>query len=247
MFFQFYRKNADAHLESAVGEHLKFACVKLNNTQVQLDEQRVQLDETQAQLDETRVDLDETRVLLNDTRVQLAETQAKLSLLAVKDGGKKSYIWKITSLSERWRQVLKGKIESDPFYTGLYGYKLKVFAAPCFLEYPPNDKQPLIRFGIVLMEGEYDDILPWPFSRKITFTIIDQNEDLQKRQNYIYYLSPRILKCHDMIFSERPGKEMKEVQSKLSFFITQETLKSRRYVVNDTLFFQVDVDSDHDD
>ena len=176
-------------------EHLEFACVKLNNTQVQLNEQRVQidetrvqLDETRVQLDETRVDLDETRVLLNDTRVQLAETQAKLSLLAVKDDGKKSYIWKITSLSERWRQVLKaGKIESDPFCTGLYGYKLKVFASPCFLECPPNDPQLLIRFGNVLMEGEYDDILPWPFSRKITFTIIDQNEDLKKRQNYIYY------------------------------------------------------------
>ena len=158
-------------------EHLEFACVKLNNTQVQLNEQRVQLDETRVHLDETRFQLDETRVLLNDTRVQLAETQAKLSLLAVKDGGKKSYIWKITSLSERWRLSVKGMIESDPFYTGLYGYKLKVFARPYFLEYPPNDPQLLI--GIVLMEGEYD-ILPWPFSRKITLTIIDQNEDLKK-------------------------------------------------------------------
>ena len=255
MCFQFHRKNADSHLESAMREHLEFACVKLNSTQlqlneqrVQLDETRVQLDETRVQLDETRVDLDETRVLLNDTRVQLGETQAKLSLLAVKDGGKKSYIWKITSLSERWRQVLKGKIESDPFYTGLYGYKLKVFAAPCFLEYPPNDPQLLIRFGIILMKGEYDDILPWPFSRKITFTIIDQNEDLKKRQNYIYYLSPRKLTCFgEMIFSERPGKNMKEVESQLPFVITQETLKSRRYVVNDTLFFQIDVDPDHDD
>ena len=84
----------------------------------------------------------------------------------------------VTSLSERWRLSVKGKIESDPFYTGLYGYKLKVFARPYFLEYPPNDLQLLI--GIVLMEGEYDDILPWPFSRKITLTIIDQNEDLKK-------------------------------------------------------------------
>ena len=199
MSFQFHRKNADSHLESAMREHLEFACVKLNNTQVQLNEQRVQLDETRVHLDETRFqldetrvhldetrveldetrgDLDETRVLLNDTRVQLAETQAKLSLLAIKDGGKKSYIWKITSLSERWRLSVKGKIESDPFYTGLYGYKLKVFVRPYFLEYPPNDPQLLI--GIVLMEGEYDDILPWPFSRKITLTIIDQNEDLKK-------------------------------------------------------------------
>ena len=230
-------------------EHLEFACVKLNNTQVQLDEQRVQLDETRVQLDETRVDLDETRALLNDTRVQLAETQAKLSLLAVKDDGKKSYIWKITSLSERWRQVLKaGKIESDPFYTGLYGYKLKVFASPCFLDDPPNYLQLLIRFGIVLMEGEYDDILPWSFSRKITFTIIDQNEDLKKRQNYIYCLSPRKLECFgEMILSERPGKKMEEVESQLSVLITLETLLSKRYIVNDTLFFQVDVDADHDD
>ena len=81
-FFQFQRKNLDSHLQSNMQEHLEFACVKLNSTQVQLNEQRVQLDET---------------------RAQLVETQARLSCLTVEDGRKKRFIWKIKSFSESLR------------------------------------------------------------------------------------------------------------------------------------------------
>ena len=228
LFFQFQRKNLDSHLQSNMREHLEFACVKLNNTQVQLNEQRGQLDEI---------------------RAQLVETQARLSCLTVEDGRKKRFIWKIKSFSESLRQAKEGvkeRIESDPFYTGRYGYKLKVFAYPydtgfCF---NPNEV-PHLSIAVVLMEGEYDDILPWPFSKKITVTMIDQNKDLKERQNYVYYFkSPRKRGLKDMIFSERPGEKMKVVESELPFSIPHNVLQTRRYIVNDTLFLQVDVTPD---
>ena len=251
-FFQFHRKNVDSHLQSNMREHLEFACVQLKSTQVQLNEQRVQLNETRVQLDETRVQLDETRVQLDETRAQLAETQAKLSRLSVEDGGKTRFIWKIKSFRESLRLVKEGvkeRIESDPFYTGRYGYKLKVFAQwRChFLEFAFS-KRPIyigadFLTGIVLMEGEYDDMLPWPFNKKITFTIIDQNKDLKERQNMTDYLSPRSPEWfNDMIFSERPGEKMKEVKSKLRVLTTHKVLETRRYIVNNTLFLQVDVE-----
>ena len=263
----------DSHLQSNMREHLEFACVQLKSTQVQLNEQRVQLNETGVQLDETRVQLDETRVQLDETRgqldetrgqsdetraqldetrAQLAETQAKLSRLSVEDGGKTRFIWKIKSFRESLRLVKEGvkeRIESDPFYTGRYGYKLKVFAQwRCHFLGLASSKRPIyidtdFLTGIVLMEGEYDDMLPWPFNKKITFTIIDQNKDLKERQNMTDSLSPRSPEYfNDMIFSVRPGEKMKEVKSKLRVLTTHKILERRRYIVNNTLFLQVDVE-----
>ena len=238
----------DSHLQSNMREHLDLACAKLNSTQVQLKKQRVQLDETRIQLDETRV--------------QLAETKAKLSLLSVSpDGSKKRFIWKIKSFSERMKHAKVGvreKIESDPFYTGCYGYKLKVFASYNGCDFsPPRERfgrisfyrapellKPHLSIGIILLEGEYDDILPWPFSNKITFTLIDHNKDLQKRQNYIDYLSPRKTMKQD-IFSQRPGGIMKTVESEIPFFIPQWMLQTRPFIVNGALFFQVDIEPDN--
>ena len=219
-------------------EHLDFACVKLNSTQVQLNEQRVQLDETRVQLDETRV--------------QLVETQAKLSCLTVEDGRKNCFIWKIKPFSECFRQAKEGvkeMIESDPFYTGRYGYKLKVFAYPYYTGYfLPH--APQLSIGIVLMEGEYDNILTWPFSKKITFTVIDQNKDLKERKNHVVYLSQGrhkvsyVAKPVCSLFSERPGEKMMTVEGKIPQFISQETLQRRPFIVNDTLFIQVDIEPD---
>ena len=274
-------------------EHLEFACVQLNSTQVLLHEQRVQLDKTRVHLDETRVQLDETRVhldetqvnldatrgQLDETRVQLVETKAKLSRLTQdqlkntkeyqestrklneklralqmqmgmevdtdKDGGcNKRFVWKIKSSIESWqaKDGVKKKIESDPFYTGRYGYKLKVFAHPYFEELSSISPQCVI--GIVLMEGKYDGILPWPFSRKITFTVIDQNSDLKERKNYSHFFSPRKRELKDMKFLERPGGKVKAVESEPLFFIPHKVLRTRSYIVNDTLFLQVDVGPD---
>ena len=75
--------------------------------------------------------------------------------------------------------------------------------------------------------------------------MIDQNKDLKERQNYIYYFKiPRKRELKDMIFSERPGEKMKVVESELPFYIPHNVLQTRRYIVNDTLFLQVDVTPD---
>ena len=63
-FRQFQRKNVDSHLQSAMREHLDFACIKLNSTQVQLDETRAQLSRlTQDQLINNQESREATRKL----------------------------------------------------------------------------------------------------------------------------------------------------------------------------------------
>ena len=236
----------DSHLQSAMREHLDFACIKLNSTQVQLDETRAQLSRlTQDQLANNKESREATRKLEEELRALQRQMVMKVS--TDEDGGNTRFIWKITSFSECSRQAkegVKNKIESNPFYTGCYGYKLKVIAYPCHIFVRPD---PFLSISIVLMEGEYDDMLPWPFSKKITFTIIDQNEDLKERQNYTGYLCPSKQQFPGQvreIFSERPGGNKMALEVMLWHFISYKVLKTRQYIVNDTLFLQVDVGPD---
>ena len=239
----------DSHLQSAMREHLDFACVKLNSTQVQLDETRAQLSRlTQDQLINNQESREATRKL--EEKLKALQRQMDMKVSTDKDGGNTRFIWKITSFSERSRQAKEGvkkKIESNSFYTGCYGYKLKVFANPYHTGTIYWSFAPHLSIGIVLMEGEYDDMLPWPFSKKITFTIIDQNKDLKERQNHTDYLSPCksgfFMVVRD-IFSERPGGKKIVLEDELWKFISHEKLQTRRYIVNDTLFLQVDVEPD---
>ena len=243
-FRQFQRKNVDSHLQSAMREHLDFACIKLNSTQVQLDETRAQLSRlTQDQLINKQESREATGKL--EEKLKALQEQIDMKVSTDKDGGNTRFIWKITSFSERSRQAKEGvkkKIESNSFYTECYGYKLKVVAYPrsVFLF-----QDPFISIGIVLMVGEYDDMLPWPFSKKITFTIIDQNKDLKERKNYTGYLSPSTQQFAGKvreIFSERPGGKKMVLELMLWHFISHKVLKTRQYIVNDTLFLQVDVE-----
>ena len=93
---------------------------------------------------------------------------------------------------------MKGRIESDPFYTGPCGYKLKVFANLYLPYWRTGSSSPHLSIGIALMEGEHDDMLNWPFNKKITSTVIDQNRNQQS-----FYIEASIFS------TGRPGVETK--------------------------------------
>ena len=146
-----------------------------------------------------------------------------------KEGGNKRFIWKVNPgpLPRARGTGFVGK-ESNAFYTGCYGYKLKVTLS--------LDYRGTFTIGVVLMEGEYDGILPWPFSKKITVTLIDQNEDLKERKNITKHVQ-------GTIFSGRPGIQS-ELRSEIFRFLSYRELLTKRYFANNTLFIQVDVEPD---
>ena len=208
----------DSHLQSAVREHLDLACVKLNNTQVQLRNTQ----ETTRKLEE---------------KFEALQRQLAKKVDTDKEGGNKRFIWKVNPgprPSGRGNSTVVK--ESNAFYTGCYGYKLKVRLS---LDYRLGP----LSIVVVLMEGEYDGILPWPFSKKIAFTLIDQNEDLKERKNITKYLSPNG-HVQGSIFSGRPGIEYSELRSEILRFSSYGELQTRRYFANETLFIQVDVEPD---
>ena len=144
--------------------------------------------------------------------------------------------WKIDSFSEHLRKAKSGEqtdLCSSPF--SRYGYK-------CKLKFYPNGcgdgKNTHLVIFIIIMKGEYDASLTWPFNKKVTFTLIDQQEDANARENIAITLSDeRALECFARpVEDENTGLGYHE-------FASQEKLQERRYIVDDTIFIQVQIAS----
>lgn len=78
------------------------------------------------------------------------------------------YVWKISEIKKLEWQARIGQtmfLYSAPFYTSRYGYKvcLKLIINGSGLE-----------FILLVMKGEYDAILPWPFKQKVMLMLLDQ-------------------------------------------------------------------------
>ncbi|XP_043353108.1 TNF receptor-associated factor 1-like [Dermochelys coriacea] len=84
------------------------------------------------------------------------------------------FLWRVPDVGRKLQQALSSQIPavySPPFYTSRYGYKL------CLKVYLNGDGTGAgthISLFLVLMRGEYDFRLKWPFRHKVTFTLLDQ-------------------------------------------------------------------------
>lgn len=243
----------ESHLQSATSLHLELACVKFERTEVRLTSTEAKLNDTEAKLYETQVKLynteETTKKLLEklDTLQRQFEnklgegqgngTEEKVVMVKTERANCPSeFVWKITDFSEILRQAKaeeKEMIESVPFYTDRHGYKLKVRVYPNGIK---SGKNTHLSVYIIIMKGEYDAILPWPFKKKIIFTIIDQQEDPTERQNAAMRLLPG---NHPHCFA-RPINEDNKTRG-FAQFISHEKLHSRRCLLDGTLFLQVEV------
>ncbi len=88
--------------------------------------------------------------------------------------------WEIKDIKLKLADARSGKypsIFSLPFYSGQHGYKM------CLKLYFMGDgigKNTHMSLFLVIMKGEFDNILPWPFTSKVTFKLINQtgNSDI---------------------------------------------------------------------
>ena len=234
------RREEESHLQSALRVHLDLACIKLTNTEVKLNNTLSKLKETQSKLHETEIKLsytDDLKKELKTLQEEFKEKSMKEKIVMMKTESTDypmMFIWKIENFSERMREAKKGKnrqLESAPFYTENYGYKLKVRLYPNGFGEGHG-----MRFSIfiVIMRGEYDAILPWPFKRTVKFTLIDQQENSDKKKNIGATYNP----------SDEPrafGRPQTQENTGFGKSLSQDKLQTGPYVVDDTLFLQVEV------
>ena len=249
-----------SHLQSSTEAHLALACVKLNDTQEQLAIARVELNKAQIQLLDTQIKLDKTQGQLDNTRTQLTDTQEttrdlakkvdelqrqlkeKLSEKQVNEAVEskvmqmkkaKSAMWKIQGFSELLREAKQGiyqMLKSDPFYTESCGYKMQLSFLPNGDRSGENTHASVY---LCVIPGEYDALLSWPFITAVKFTLIDQQR----------FFPQNVDCCFTHRVNERP-KENSNCSLGTSEFVSHAKLKTRRYLVDDTLFLRVVIGPD---
>lgn len=146
------------------------------------------------------------------------------------------FIWKIDNFSKLMREAKDGVNERQtcaPFYTENYGYKFEIYIYP-------NGSDDVwgtsLSVFFIIQKGEYDALLPWPFKRKVKFTLLDQQENLEERENHSVEITP----INDLQVFGRPDEKRIRGYGRPRF-ISHEKLETGYYVVDDTLFLQCEV------
>ena len=179
---------------------------------------------------ERRLDRTEHQLALHE--IQLSEQDLQIQMLeATSYNG--VYVWKIDQFSRRFQEAVSGKtpsIYSPPFYVGRFGYKV------CARLYPNGDgigKGTHMSMFFVIMRGEYDALLPWPFIQKVHFRLIDQDGI---RDTYDAFRP----EPHSSSF-KKPTSDM-NIASGCPTFIPQAGLREGGYIRDDTMFVKITVD-----
>ena len=138
-------------------------------------------------------------------------------------------IWKIPQFSQRKADAENGKytsIFSLPFYSGRYGYKM------CLRLYIMGDgigKGTHLSLFFVVMRGEFDNVLQWPFTHKVTFKLINQAGG----RDIVDTFQP-----DPMSTSFRKPKSDMNVASGCPRFISHTELENGGFIVDDTVFIK---------
>ncbi|XP_019733384.1 TNF receptor-associated factor 3 isoform X2 [Hippocampus comes] len=113
--------------------------------------------ETQQNRQGDMLSVHDIRLADMDLRFQVLETASYNGTL----------IWKIRDYKRRKQEAVAAKtlsLYSQPFYTGYFGYKM---CARVYLNGDGMGKGTHLSLFFVVMRGEYDALLPWPFKQKV--------------------------------------------------------------------------------
>ena len=145
-----------------------------------------------------------------------------------------SMIWKIPQFSQRKADAENGKytsIFSLPFYTGRYGFKM------CLRLYIMGDgigKGTHLSLFFVVMRGEFDNILQWPFTHKVTFKLINQAGG----RDIVDTFQPDPMSSS----FKKPTSDM-NVASGCPRFISHTELERGGFIVDDTIFIKCTINT----
>jgi TNF receptor-associated factor 3 len=178
-----------------------------------------------------------TCIVSSQLRLELAvfdlEDRFKTVELGCMDG---TLVWKITDVAAKTRQAKNGEVTSiysPHFTTSRHGYKV---CARLYLNGDGMGKGTHVSLFFVLLRGDYDALQQWPFRSKVTLTLIDQ---LQGKKHHMDAFRPD---TSSSSFA-RPISAM-NVASGCPLFIPKSKLEQsgNPFLVNDTLFFKLEVE-----
>ena len=139
-------------------------------------------------------------------------------------------VWKIESYLRKRQEAINGvrtALYSPPFYSARYGYKM---CAKIYMNGDGIGQGSHLSLFLVVMRGDYDALQTWPFEKRITFMLFNQDNG------------------HNMIDAfdsnpqnssfQRPRSEM-NIASGCPLFMPLDSLNNRQYIKDDVIFIAV--------
>ena len=191
-----------------------------------------------------RENIKEYKTICQDTTLALTQVVSLLTLEErLINQEKLSYdgtlLWKITNVHERILEAKSGRqtsFYSPPFYTDPNGYKM---CAKIYLNGDVDGRNTHLSLFFVILRGEYDALLKWPFRQKVTFILIDQSQSESKENVYDAFRPDP-----NSSSFRRPISEM-NIASGLPVFCPLGKLMStdHEYIKDNTMFIKIIVDT----
>ena len=148
-----------------------------------------------------------------------------------------TFIWKIPEVRKRRGEARSGRtisLYSAPFYTSRHGYKM---CLRLYLNGDGNGTGSHLSFFFLLMKGEYDALLLWPFKQLVTMMLVDQRQPGNKNDiSHSFkpdFVSPSF---------QQPSHDM-NVASGCPKFAPLSILDDSSYIKDDTMFLKCIVDT----
>ena len=182
------------------------------------------------QVEEKTLEVERTLNVLSVHHSEL-ELQLQASLASTYNG---SFLWRIPEMKRRIRDAKIGRITSiysPPFYTGRNGYKMCIKA---YLNGDGNGKGTHLSIFFVIMKGEYDPLLQWPFEHKVSLVLIDQ----EQKKHLVQTFKPNIQSSS----FQRPKSDM-NIASGCPEFAKLSVLDDPSYVKDDVMYIKAIVDT----
>ena len=177
----------------------------------------------------------EVERILNVLSVHHSELELQLhaSLASTHNG---AFLWRIPEVRRRIRDAKIGRITSiysPPFYTGRNGYKMCIRV---YLNGDGSGEGTHLSIFFVLMRGEYDPLLQWPFEPKVSLILVDQDH----KKHLVETFKPN---AQSSSF-QRPKTDM-NVASGCPEFADLSVLDNTSYVKDDVMYIKAIVEIFH--
>jgi len=147
-----------------------------------------------------------------------------------------SYTWRIQNFQQHRQAAIIGIatcILSPPFYTSLSGYKL---CLRIHLNGVDSGVGKYIALFVHMMQGDYDSSLEWPFTGRITLSILDQSESTEFRQD----ISESLIAERNHLAFQRPTTTVNH--EGYGCVAPIEHIREPQYINNNTMLVRIQID-----
>ncbi|CAF0863262.1 unnamed protein product [Adineta steineri] len=168
------------------GQRIKNECM---NDETKLDAIKENFGNMKKSVEEQNSLIDRIKTTFENFQKDNLAMQSKINNnnLSSHDG---THLWKITNINEKIEDAKSGKqiyIDSEPFYSSPAGYKM---CLRLYLDGDGSTRRTHVSLFFILMRGEYDAILKFPFCFNVIFCLMDQTD---KKQHIIDVFRPDVI------------------------------------------------------